>query len=221
MAHINRNRVRPRYEPSEDLKAHIVDYDEGLTLEELFLRGRKDDGKKLQHMLDVARLKVLGAFMLPQPVRFSPSGRRQTMSELYIVVPGANFQTLLMRVKLLMKGARSFVRETDLPGSYRGLDEHWVDTVCEIAQVLLVTEVLESLQENGDIWYQVEDDEHDGHWQLRRSAADQMNKLRQRVSSRPRRRKRRSKSDRRPVHGLPESVRNTPTVPASVGGLQR
>lgn len=214
-------------EPSSNTISHIFGVgkgDPGLTLQELFVEGRADDDKTLDHLLKVARLKVIGVFRLTEVMGYGRT-RRPARTDHYLPDMDGSADQLVTFIARHMKGSHDFVRPSDLPPRYRVLTKHWRDTVRAQARYLLLRETVNQLlfrqvagqlEENRtQLWY------HSGQqrWQASQSLIDEYEPLLRQTKgiSGP---KRHPKWDDRSWHGRPRRDRERNVVPGtSVGAM--
>ena len=152
--------------PSLELM-NAVESGSGLTLEQLFGENTGDESV-LQHMLDVALLKVMYTFLNPAitydraetgqyklGVMANPrSGRRRAVHEHFLPVVDSSLDALTRLVLRSIPKAYKFVRTEDLLPEHAALIPTWRDKVRTEARRVLVLEVVSELEsEQTDMWY--------------------------------------------------------------------
>lgn len=188
---------RQGVEPKAKMKAHI--WGGHITLNELFVDGRLDDEghpdtSVLDHLLKVARLKVINVFqmgVLIEKSKYSDPAtlytkaksindwfelrdeemqkgqRRPRYTENNILGLDENLDELTEYIAQRIKGVYRFVAVKDLPQDYQVLVDHWRDIVRSSASRLLLGRAIEKMFAEGEIYYA-----DDVGWQAVQSLVD-------------------------------------------------
>lgn len=208
--------------------AHILSYrkDDRLTLHELFVRQVPADGdtpaytdtKKLDHLREVARLKVINAFLTAS--RSDVNRRSSRRAAVDYCLPNMEDDSIDQLVRVIIRGMKrihDFVRPNDLPVEYRMLTRHWRNSVRAQARYLLLEDVVKELvSKENQLWY------HSGHkwWQASQSLMDEYEPLLRKVNNLPNA-KRSRKWDDRSWHGRPRRDRSRDTAPGTSVGSKK
>lgn len=211
-----------RVEPRGNMKVRI--WNEGITLEELFLEGRPNT-QVFDHLMKVARLKVISVFrMAVQIERVSEyadpdtvytkaksfdewydkrvsehekSERRPKFTENYILGVENDVNALVKYVQMRIKGIFRFVDVKDLPSEYQELVDEWRDVVRNRAGNQLVERAIKEMYAKDEIYF------IDDCWQACQSLIDDGKRLARDLKGvHP---KRRVKRDDRSFHGKESS----------------
>ena len=210
-------------EPSDETIHHIMGYDGGLTLEELFVEWRHDTehgDELLAHLMDVARLRIVTVFSHASGeiyARMKMGHKWGTRATFFVPGDRGTIDELVRYVAENMKGTSEFVRVRDLPPAYRLLVKAWRDTVRARARGLLLEAVVSQLvQEERQLWHHA----GDRIWQASQSLIDEYEPLRRKVRSLPAPRHR-VKRDDHSYHGRPKRDRKNGTIEGVSTGQSR
>lgn len=191
-------------EPSQEVKDLICGrHGKSLTLEELFVEGRNDKKKFLNHMIAVARMHIGTAFRQNDTLG-DPWVRNPKRTDHYQVSMDGSIEQLVYVVSQRVGHRRmeNFVRWSDLPPQYRRLTDYWRTLVHQQARYLLLVAAVKWLMDRSLLWYHSESK----LWQAAQSLVDDNGVIKREIIGQPGH-KRRVKRDPRNVHGRDPGAR--------------
>jgi hypothetical protein len=186
------------YFPNEDLEATI---DSGLVAERVIneLWGDNTSSDDFFEVLEVIELRILRVFNSARDPKTSK------VTDNFIVGARGTLDSLTHWVESRFGYKGYVVHENDLPYDIRKLKSDYCEKVAHQVRLYLVKTVLETLQQEGDIWFDT-----CGTWTVRQSKIDKYEKRRTRAS----RTRKSMKVDLRNYHGRNRGQSKRRGIPA-------